>query len=124
MRFWSKGLGRRSHLNIACGTETPVISEDRKHIVLYGTTRPPVVWNYTMTMEARDFLSILELGLSKVFLKFLLHPKRIFSAFKLLFYIFVMILKFPFVKEPKAKKEILQKSEDREKVSASVSMER
>lgn len=101
MHFWSKGLGRRSHLVIACGTETPVISEDSKTVVLYGRTKPPVVWNYTMTMEVNDFLSILDLGLSKIFVKFLLHPKRIISSLKLLFYVIVMLIKFPFVKKPK-----------------------
>ncbi len=95
MKFWSKGLGLRSHLNIAVGTEIP--KYENQFIVLYGTTLPPVVWNYTMTMGVNDFLSILKVGFTKTFLSFLLSPKRVFSALKLLFYIFLILVKFPFV---------------------------
>lgn len=111
MNFWSKGLGKRSHLVIACGTEKPMISEDLKTVILYGMTKPPVVWNYTMTMEVRDFLSILELGFSKTFLKFLIHPKRMLSALKLLFYIILLIVKFPFVKRPSDQQSNIKEKE-------------
>jgi hypothetical protein len=85
MIFWSKGLGRRSHIVIPCGEEKP---EDKGDvIVLHGKTLPPVVWIYTMTMEPQDFVSILRLGLSYEFIDFLLHPKKVKFAFPLLFYL-------------------------------------
>ena len=101
MHFWSKGLGRRSHLVIPCGLEKP----ERKgnEIVLHGKTQPPVVWNYTMTMTEDDFLSILKLGLSKKFIRFLIHPKRIKYAFRLLFLVGTMLVKYIFI-SPSEKK--------------------
>lgn len=96
MYFWSKGLGKRSHLVIPCGMEKPEDKGDS--LALYGRTDPPVVWNYTMTMTESDFLSILELGLSRKFIRFLLHPKRIKYALKLLFLILVMTVKYLFIK--------------------------
>jgi hypothetical protein len=92
MLFWSKGLGKRSHLNIACGTEQP--KREGEFMLLYGMTRPPIVWNYTITMTERDFLSILDIGLSKKFLSFLMTPKRFFYALKLLYLVLKMSIKF------------------------------
>ncbi|GBD02744.1 hypothetical protein HRbin19_00012 [bacterium HR19] len=95
MIFWSKGLGIRSHLVIPCGTEKP---EDKGDvIVLHGKTLPPVVWIYTMTMTPDDFLSILKVGLSEVFVRFLLSPRKIPFAFQLLFQVIKIIIKLPFV---------------------------
>jgi hypothetical protein len=96
MYFWSKGLGKRSDLVIPCGMEKP---EDQGEVMaLHGRTDPPVVWNYTITMTESDFLSILNLGLSRKFIHFLLHPRRVRYAIRLLFLVFVLMMKYPFVK--------------------------
>ncbi len=96
MIFWSKGLGRRSHIVIPCGEEKP---EDKGEvIVLHGKTLPPVVWIYTMTMEPQDFVSILKLGLSYEFVDFLLHPKKIKFALPLLFYLILFTVKYAFMR--------------------------
>ena len=94
MYFWSKGLGRRGELNIACGTEKTELRDE--NIVLHGRTLPPISWQYTMTMTAQDFLDILELGFSKTFLKFLLHPKRIRYAIQLFLLIVKLLLRYVF----------------------------
>jgi hypothetical protein len=96
MIFWSKGLGRRSHIVIPCGEEKPENKGDV--VVLHGKTLPPVVWIYTMTMEPQDFVSILKLGLSYEFVDFLLHPKKIKFAFLLLFYLIHFAGKYVFAK--------------------------
>jgi len=97
MIFWSKGLGRRSHIVIPCGEEKPEDKGDT--LVLHGKTLPPVVWIYTMTMGPEDFVSMLKLGLSYEFVYFLLHPKKIKYAFSLLFYLLHFIAKFVFTRK-------------------------
>lgn len=69
MRFWSAGLGRRSELHIACGTETPE-RRDRE-LVLVGTVRSPVTWEYTITMDGASWEEIVDIGLAPEFARFI-----------------------------------------------------
>lgn len=91
MYFWSKGLGKRSHLVIACGSEDVEPADDEEHIKLLGYTRPPVEWNYEITMDEDDAVSVLELGLTQKFARYLVHPKRLTYAISLIFWIFVLV---------------------------------
>jgi hypothetical protein len=97
MYFWSKGLGKRSHLVIACGSEDVEQIDKGENLKLLGNTRPPVEWNYEITMDQEDAVSVLKLGLTRKFARYLVHPTRLTYAFSLLYWIFVLM--FNLVKE-------------------------
>lgn len=92
MQFWSKGLGKRN-MNIACGSETPEVKQDA--ILLHGTVKPPLNWQYTITMQEEDWLAFFEVAFHPVILKYLLKPKRwrvLFAAGVQLFLFFAKYL--------------------------------
>lgn len=92
MYFWSKGLGKRSHLVIACGSEDVEKVEDEDRLKLLGYTRPPVEWNYEISMDEEDAVSVLELGLTRKFARYLVHPKRVTYALSLLYWVVVLLV--------------------------------
>lgn len=94
MYFWSKGLGKRGHVVIPCGTETCELSPEGGALILKGTTLPPIVWSYTITMDEKDFLAILRLGLSPIFVGYLLHPRRIRSCLLLGKYLLLFLFRY------------------------------
>lgn len=79
MEFWSKGLGRRS-LNIACGTEA--ITQQDEQVLLTGTVGPPLSWEYTIVMDADDWLGFFEVAFHPVVLRHLTRPRRLGVALR------------------------------------------
>lgn len=79
MRFWSKGLGKRS-LSMDCGKEAVSIQEQA--VVLSGRVRPPLGWSYTITMDGDDWLDFIELSLHPTIIRYLLRKRRFGLALK------------------------------------------
>lgn len=98
MRYWSKGLARRSTLNIDWSDEATEISvEDGQallasmmpvqrirgelppegtQVIVAGDTQPPIVWRYISILAMEDFESIVKLATGPGMVKFLgAHPR-------------------------------------------------
>ncbi len=73
MRFWSKGLGKRS-LSMDCGKEVVAIQD--RAAVLSGRVRPPLGWTYTITMDGDDWLDFIELTFHPTIIRYLLRKHR------------------------------------------------
>ncbi len=93
MRYWSKGLARRSALNIDWSEEAREISvEDGQallasvmpiqrvrgelppegaHVIIAGDTQPPIVWRYISILAREDFENIVKLATGPGMVKFL-----------------------------------------------------
>lgn len=80
MRFWSKGLGKRC-LEMDCGKET--IALDGSAMRLSGRVKPPLGWNYTITMDERDWLDFVELTLHPTLVRYLLRRGRLRLTFRM-----------------------------------------
>ena len=103
MRYWSKGLARRSALNIDWSKGATEISvEDGQvllasvmpiqrvrgelppegsQVIVAGDTQPPIVWRYISILATEDFESIARLATGPGMVKFLTaHPggRRLF----------------------------------------------
>src|SRR3990172_12070158 len=75
MEFWSAGLGRRSSLQIACGSEET--ESKGRDLVLTGNVVAPVTWVYTITIEPRAWPDFFEVALCRPVATFLAsHPRR------------------------------------------------
>lgn len=59
MDLWSKGLGKRV-LNLKLNERTQTDMADSK-MVITGVMGPPVYWDYTVKMTARDITEFLEM---------------------------------------------------------------
>ncbi len=79
MRFWSKGLGKRS-LSMDCGKEAVTIQDQT--VVLSGKVRPPLGWSYTITMDGDDWLDFIELSLHPTIIRYLMRKRRLGLALK------------------------------------------
>lgn len=93
MRYWSKGLARRSFLNIDWSEEATEISvEDGQallasvvpiqrvrgelppegaQVIVAGDTQPPIVWRYISILAKEDFENIVKLATGPGMVKFL-----------------------------------------------------
>ena len=98
MRYWSKGLARRSFLNIDWSEEATEISvEDGQallgsvvpiqrvrgelppqgaHVIVAGDTQPPIVWRYISILTTEDFENIVKLATGPGMVKFLTANPR------------------------------------------------
>lgn len=113
MRFWSKGLARRSALNIDWSDEATEISvEDAQaflastiplnrvrgelppegaQVIVAGDTQPPIVWRYITILAGEDFESIVRLATGPGMVRFLTaHPRgrRLFLRLGLFLVVF------------------------------------
>jgi hypothetical protein len=79
MKFFSKGLGKRS-LSMDCGKETARI--EGANIILAGTVRPPLGWAYTITMDETDWLDFIELTLHPTVVRHLMRRNRLVLAMR------------------------------------------
>ena len=113
MRYWSKGLGRRSALNIDWAKEKVQIRVEEgrallasvvprplfrvevmggEQVVVAGETLPPVVWNYISVLAREDFEDILKLAMSQEVVAFLTHHqggRRLFLNLSRLLVVFL-----------------------------------
>jgi len=102
MEYSSKGLGRRSALNIGWRRDEVELSIDEartalealppsllarlelpegEKVILTGKTRPPIVWRYVTILGEQDFRDILRVAMSKevvIFLTSFPGRKRLF----------------------------------------------
>jgi hypothetical protein len=67
MRVWSKGLGNMT-LNIDFNTSD--INWEDDTVIITGWIRDPVVWNYKITFEERDFTGFLKIGVNRPVFRF------------------------------------------------------
>lgn len=98
MRYWSKGLARRSFLNIdwskgaaeisvengrdLLGSVIPIhrvrgeLPPEGAQVIIAGDTRPPIVWRYVSVLASEDFQNIVRLATGSGMVEFLTrHPK-------------------------------------------------
>jgi phage FluMu protein gp41 len=98
MRYWSKGLARRSVLNIDCSAEATEISvEDGQaflasvipierlrgelpphgaQVIVAGDTQPPIVWRYIGILTTEDFENLMKLATDPGMVSFLIANPR------------------------------------------------
>lgn len=91
MQFWSRGLGKRN-LTIDCGTET--VDDAGTHLALHGTVRPPLAWQYTITMEPRDWLTFFQTAFHPIVLLYLLRPRRWRIALRAAYWLTAFLLRY------------------------------
>ena len=85
MKFWSKGLGKRS-LNLALGTE--VVETDEEQVLLSGEVVEPVSWHYIMFLDGSDWVEFFEAALKPQMATYLLTKKRMGLLVKLTLFLF------------------------------------
>ncbi len=98
MRYWSKGLARRSALNIDWSEQARHTTvEDGQallasvmplqrvrgelppagaQVIVSGETQPPIVWRYISILTAEDFVNIVKLATGPGMVKFLTANPR------------------------------------------------
>ncbi len=79
MRFWSKGLGKRS-LGMDCGKEA--VQVEGATMLLAGKVRPPLGWAYTITMDEMDWLDFIELTFHPTIVRYLSRRGRLGLALR------------------------------------------
>jgi hypothetical protein len=79
MRFWSKGLGKRS-LGMNCGKEA--VQVESATMILAGKVRPPLGWAYTITMDETDWLDFIELTFHPTIVRYLTRRGRLGLALR------------------------------------------
>ncbi|MFQ5856744.1 MAG: hypothetical protein ACE5LU_14010 [Anaerolineae bacterium] len=114
MRYWSKGLGHRSALNIDWGRERVQITIENggqllasvvpspllrgktppegEQVIIAGETLPPIVWRYISVLEKQDFEEILKLAMSRKTAGFLSNRpggRRLFGKLAYLMAVFL-----------------------------------
>lgn len=118
MRYWSKGLGRRStlHIDWSKGATQIMIEDGQKllasvvpshlvqgelpsggaQVVIAGNTLPPIVWRYISVLRKEDFEDIVKLATSQGVAEFLARcpgGRRLFL--KLAWFLVVFLFRYP-----------------------------
>ncbi len=120
MRYWSKGLARRSALNIDWSEKARKISvEDGQallasimpiqrvrgelppegaQVIVAGDTQPPIVWRYISFLATKDFESIVKLATGPAMVKFLAgRPGGMRLFFRLARFLMVFSAKYVWI---------------------------
>lgn len=73
MKLWSKGLGTKTlALNLAEGK--PTVTPDG--LLIKGTIKEPVWWDYTITMTEQDLIDILKIAVNQETVDYLQTVER------------------------------------------------
>lgn len=94
MEFWSKGLGRRSMV-IDIGTEH--VEDAGNELVMTGTVKAPVNWNYIISMERKCWEDFFQVALSRSLARYLASPDKISLFVSLTAHVLVFLVRYPIV---------------------------
>lgn len=79
MLLWSKGLGTKT-LTLNLGEGVPKASSDG--LLIKGTIKEPVWWDYLITMTEQDVIDVLQVAVTKetvAYLQSVEHPWAVFG---------------------------------------------